>query len=124
MIIKPASATPLSAIKVVEAFHQAGLPKGVVNLIIGSASEIAGEITSNPIVRKVSFTGSTEIGKQLLRACADTVKKVSMELGGHAPFIVFEDADLDKAVDGVSLVNLEMPVRHVSVLIGSMFRSP
>lgn len=100
MIIKPASATPLSAIKVVEAFHEAGLPKGVVNLVIGSASAIAGEMTSNPIVRKVTFTGSTEIGKELLRACADTVKKVSMELGGHAPFIVFEDADLDKAVDG------------------------
>lgn len=100
MIIKPASATPLSAIKVVEAFHEAGIPKGVVNLVIGPATAIAGEMTSNPIVRKVTFTGSTEIGKELLRACADTVKKVSMELGGHAPFIVFEDADLDKAVDG------------------------
>lgn len=100
MIIKPASATPLSAIKVVEAFHQAGLPKGVLNLIIGSASDVAAEMTSNPDVRKITFTGSTEIGKKLIRDSADTVKKVSMELGGHAPFIVFDDADLDAAVDG------------------------
>lgn len=100
MVIKPASATPLSAIKVVEAFHEVGLPRGVVNLIIGSASEVAAEMTSNPDVRKISFTGSTEIGKKLIRDSADTVKKVSMELGGHAPFIVFDDCDLDAAVDG------------------------
>lgn len=100
IIIKPASATPLSAIKVMEAVHEAGIPKGVVNLVIGSASSIGAEMTSNPDVRKISFTGSTEIGKKLIRDSADTVKKMSMELGGHAPFIVFEDADLDAAVAG------------------------
>jgi succinate-semialdehyde dehydrogenase / glutarate-semialdehyde dehydrogenase len=100
MVLKPASATPLSAIKVIEAFAAAGIPKGVVNLVIGSASEIVGEMTSNPDVRKLTFTGSTEVGKKLIRDSAEMVKKVSMELGGHAPFIVFEDADIDAAVEG------------------------
>jgi succinate-semialdehyde dehydrogenase/glutarate-semialdehyde dehydrogenase len=100
VVLKPASATPLSAIKVFESFAAAKLPKGVVNLVIGEASEIVGEMTRNPDVRKITFTGSTEVGKKLIRDSADTVKKVSMELGGHAPFIVFEDADIDAAVDG------------------------
>jgi succinate-semialdehyde dehydrogenase/glutarate-semialdehyde dehydrogenase len=100
VVIKPASATPLSAIKVFEAFHAVGLPKGVANLVQGSASKVVGEMTRNPAVKKITFTGSTEVGKKLIRDSADTVKKVSMELGGHAPFIVFEDADIDKAVDG------------------------
>ena len=99
VVIKPASATPVSAIKVIEAFHEAEFPKGVVNLIIGSAREVVGEMTRNPDVRKLTFTGSTEVGKELIRQSADTVKKVSMELGGHAPFLVFEDADIDAAVD-------------------------
>ncbi len=80
--------------------EEVGIPKGVVNILTGSASEIGGEITSNSLVRKITFTGSTEIGKILIKQAADTVKKVSMELGGNAPFIVFDDADVDRAVDG------------------------
>ncbi|MCR1836201.1 NAD-dependent succinate-semialdehyde dehydrogenase [Oceanobacillus caeni] len=101
VVLKPAPATPLSAIKVFECFHEAGIPKGVVNLVIGPAEEIGAEMTSNPDVRKITFTGSTAVGKKLLRDSADTVKKVSMELGGHAPLIVFEDADIEMAVEGV-----------------------
>jgi succinate-semialdehyde dehydrogenase / glutarate-semialdehyde dehydrogenase len=100
MVVKPASQTPLSALALAELAERAGVPKGVFSVITGSASEIGGEITSNPTVRKFSFTGSTEIGKQLMRQCAGTVKKVSLELGGNAPFIVFDDADLDAAVEG------------------------
>lgn len=100
MVIKPASQTPFSALALCELAERAGIPKGVVNTVTGSAGEIGGELTANPIVRKLSFTGSTEIGKVLMKQCADTVKKVSMELGGNAPFIVFEDADLDAAVEG------------------------
>src|SRR5690625_2630355 len=94
-ILKPASATPLTAIEVIKAFHEAGVPRGVVNLLHGSASEISGAMMDSSDVRKITFTGSTEVGKHLVRESADTLKKVSMELGGHAPFIVFEDADLD-----------------------------
>ncbi|SFE50565.1 NAD-dependent succinate-semialdehyde dehydrogenase [Alteribacillus iranensis] len=101
IIVKPASATPLSAMKIVDAFHEAGLPKGVLNLVIGSASKTAGPMMKSPEVRKVTFTGSTEVGKVLIEQSAATVKKMSMELGGHAPFIVFEDADLDKAAEAV-----------------------
>lgn len=100
VVVKPAPATPLSAIKVFECFHEAGLPKGVANLIIGDAESIGKELTQSPIVRKLTFTGSTAVGKKLIRDCADTVKKVSMELGGHAPFIVFADADLEAAASG------------------------
>lgn len=101
VVLKPADVTPLSAIKVFECFHEAGLPAGVANLVIGPAEEIGNEMTSNPDVRKITFTGSTRVGKQLIRDSADTVKKISMELGGHAPYIVFEDADIEAAVDGV-----------------------
>ena len=100
MVLKPASATPFSALALAELAERAGVPRGVFNVVTGSASGIGGEMTSNPIVRKVTFTGSTEIGKVLLRQCAETVKKTSMELGGNAPFIVFDDADLDEAVEG------------------------
>jgi len=100
VIIKPASQTPLSALALAVLAEEAGFPKGVINVITGSAKEIGVELTTNPIVRKVSFTGSTEVGKVLLKQCASTVKKVSMELGGHAPFIVFDDADIDEAVIG------------------------
>lgn len=100
VVLKPASVTPLSAIKVFEYFHKVGLPAGVVNLVIGPAAEIGEEMTSNIDVRKITFTGSTIIGKKLMEQSADTVKKVSMELGGHAPYIVFEDADIDLAVEG------------------------
>lgn len=107
VILKPASATPLTAIKVFECFHEAEFPKGVVNLVIGPASEIANEMTSNPEVKKITFTGSTEVGKKLIKDSASQLKKVSMELGGHAPFIVFEDADLDLAVEGIMLTKFK-----------------
>ena len=101
VVIKPAEDTPLSALALAELAERAGIPAGVINVITGDPVQIGGELTSNPIVRKLSFTGSTEVGKLLLRQCSDTVKKVSMELGGNAPFIVFDDADIDAAVTGV-----------------------
>jgi succinate-semialdehyde dehydrogenase/glutarate-semialdehyde dehydrogenase len=100
MVLKPASATPFSALALAELAQRAGVPKGVFSVVTGSAAAVGGELTSSPTVRKLTFTGSTEIGKVLLRQCAGTVKKTSMELGGNAPFIVFDDADLDAAVDG------------------------
>lgn len=100
MVVKPATATPYSALALAELAERAGVPKGVFSVVTGSAGAIGGEMTSNPIVRKLTFTGSTEIGKLLMQQCAGTVKKVSMELGGNAPFIVFDDADLDAAVQG------------------------
>ena len=99
-VCKPALQTPYSALAMAELAHRAGIPKGVFSVITGSATEIGGEMTSNPIVRKVTFTGSTEIGKKLMQQCAGTLKKLSLELGGNAPFIVFDDADLDLAVQG------------------------
>ncbi|MET4692833.1 NAD-dependent succinate-semialdehyde dehydrogenase [Endozoicomonas lisbonensis] len=100
IVIKPAEVTPLSALALAELAERAGIPEGVVNVITGKASAIGSVMTSHPSVRKLSFTGSTPIGKLLIKQCADTVKKVSMELGGNAPFIVFDDADIDKAVEG------------------------
>ena len=100
VVAKPATMTPYSALALAELAERAGVPKGVLSIVTGSASEIGKEMTSNPIVRKLSFTGSTEIGKLLLQQCAETVKKVSMELGGNAPFVVFDDADIDAAVEG------------------------
>ncbi len=101
VVIKPAQLTPLSALAIAELAHRAGLPKGVFNVVTSTKSSRVGkELTENPLVRKFSFTGSTEVGKQLMRQCASTVKKVSFELGGNAPFIVFDDADLDAAVKG------------------------
>ncbi|MDP4795549.1 MAG: NADP-dependent succinate-semialdehyde dehydrogenase, partial [Rhodospirillales bacterium] len=100
IVIKPATETPYSAFAMAELADRAGVPKGIINVITGASREIGGELTSNPIVRKLTFTGSTEVGKILLKQCADTVKKVSMELGGNAPFIVFDDSDLDAAVIG------------------------
>jgi succinate-semialdehyde dehydrogenase / glutarate-semialdehyde dehydrogenase len=100
IVVKPASATPFSALAMAELAERAGVPKGVFNVVTGSASVIGTELCTNKTVRKVSFTGSTAVGKILLKQCADTVKRVSMELGGHAPFIVFDDADLDRAVEG------------------------
>src|SRR5437764_962098 len=100
VVLKPASQTPFSALALAELAERAGVPKGVLNVITGSASEIGAELTSNPIVRKLSFTGSTETGKLLMAQCATTIKKLSLELGGNAPFIVFDDADLDAAVEG------------------------
>lgn len=100
VVLKPASQTPFSALALAELAERAGVPQGVFNVVTGSAPEIGAELTSSPIVRKLSFTGSTEIGKILMSQCASTVKKLSLELGGNAPFIVFDDADLDAAVEG------------------------
>jgi len=100
VVVKPASQTPFSALALAELAERAGLPKGVFNVVTGSAGEIGSELTANPIVKKLSFTGSTEVGKTLMAQCAATVKKLSLELGGNAPFIVFDDADLDAAVEG------------------------
>ena len=103
VVAKPATQTPFSALALAELAERAGVPKGVFNVVTGSASAIGGELTSNPTVRKLSFTGSTEIGKLLMEQCAGTVKKVSMELGGNAPFLVFDDADIDAAVEGAMM---------------------
>ena len=100
MVCKPATATPYSALALAELGERAGIPAGVFSVVTGASGAIGGEMTSNPLVRKLTFTGSTEIGKLLMKQCAGTVKKVSLELGGNAPFIVFDDADLDKAVEG------------------------
>jgi succinate-semialdehyde dehydrogenase/glutarate-semialdehyde dehydrogenase len=100
VVVKPASSTPYSALALAALAEEAGFPRGVINVVTGSAGAIGGEMTANPIVRKLTFTGSTEIGKVLMAQAAATVKKVSMELGGNAPFIVFDDADLDAAVEG------------------------
>ena len=99
-VIKPASQTPFSALALGVLAERAGLPAGVCNIVTGAAGQIGGELTGNPLVRKLSFTGSTEIGAMLLEQCAPTIKKTSMELGGNAPFIVFDDADLEAAVQG------------------------
>jgi len=103
VVCKPANATPLSAYAFAELAGRAGIPAGVINLVTGRTVEIGRELTSNPIVRKLTFTGSTPVGKQLMAECAATVKRTSMELGGNAPFIVFDDADLEAAVHGVML---------------------
>ena len=100
VVCKPANATPLSAYAFVELAERAGIPPGVINMVTGETAAIGKELTSNPIVRKLTFTGSTPVGKQLMAECAQTVKRTSMELGGNAPFIVFDDADLDAAVAG------------------------
>lgn len=103
IVIKPATQTPFSALAMAVLAEEAGIPAGVINILTGSAREIGGELTSNPIVRKITFTGSTEVGKILMEQSAQTVKKVSMELGGNAPFLVFDDADLDAAVEGAMM---------------------
>jgi succinate-semialdehyde dehydrogenase/glutarate-semialdehyde dehydrogenase len=100
MVLKPASATPLSALALAELADRAGIPRGVFSVVPGSASVVGDELATNPVVRKLTFTGSTEVGKELMATCARTMKKVSLELGGNAPLIVFDDADLDLAVEG------------------------
>jgi succinate-semialdehyde dehydrogenase/glutarate-semialdehyde dehydrogenase len=103
MVVKPATQTPYSALAFAVLAERAGVPKGLLSVLTGSASQIGGEMTRNPLVRKISFTGSTEVGRLLMRQSADTIKKMSLELGGNAPFIVFDDADLDAAVDGAMI---------------------
>ncbi|MBL8533969.1 MAG: NADP-dependent succinate-semialdehyde dehydrogenase [Betaproteobacteria bacterium] len=100
MVLKPATQTPFSALALAELAHRAGIPAGVFSVVTGSSAEIGGEMTSSPIVRKLTFTGSTEVGRKLMAQCAETIKKMSLELGGNAPFLVFDDADLDAAVEG------------------------
>ena len=100
VVCKPANSTPLSALAIAELSVRAGIPAGVINILAGRTAEIGEEFTSNPVVRKLTFTGSTEVGKTLIQQCAATVKRTSMELGGNAPFIVFDDADLEAAVQG------------------------
>ena len=100
VVARPATSTPYSALALCELGERAGFPPGVLNILTGPSREMGGEMTSNPIIRKLSFTGSTEVGKILIEQCASTVKKVSMELGGNAPFIVFDDADMDEAISG------------------------
>ena len=103
VVLKPASATPFSALALAALAEEAGLPPGVFSVVTGSAAAIAGEMTRNPVVQKISFTGSTEIGRELMRDSADTIKKLSLELGGNAPFLVFDDADVDAAIDGAMI---------------------
>ena len=103
VVIKPATQTPYSAFALAELAERAGVPTGVINIVTGSAKEIGGELTSNTTVRKISFTGSTEVGAVLMKQSAETIKKVSLELGGNAPFLVFDDADLDAAVEGAMI---------------------
>ncbi|MBB4857625.1 succinate-semialdehyde dehydrogenase/glutarate-semialdehyde dehydrogenase [Novosphingobium chloroacetimidivorans] len=103
MVIKPASATPYSALAIARLCEMAGVPKGVVNVVTGSAGQIGSELTRNPKVAKITFTGSTEIGRELLKESAETIKKCSMELGGNAPFLVFDDADVDAAIEGAMI---------------------
>jgi succinate-semialdehyde dehydrogenase / glutarate-semialdehyde dehydrogenase len=100
VVIKPASQTPYSALAMAELGERAGIPKGVLNILTGDSKAIGAELCASPKVRKLSFTGSTETGRVLMKQCADTIKKLSLELGGNAPFIVFDDADLDAAVEG------------------------
>jgi len=100
VVLKPASATPLSSVLLAEAVHEAGLPAGVFQLVVGQSAEIGAEMLENPLCRKITFTGSTEVGRQLIRRAGDSIKKLSLELGGHAPVLVFDDADLDQAVTG------------------------
>jgi succinate-semialdehyde dehydrogenase/glutarate-semialdehyde dehydrogenase len=103
IVVKPATQTPFSALALAELAERAGLPKGVMSVVTGPAKEIGGELTANPTVRKITFTGSTEVGRVLMQQSAQTVKKISLELGGNAPFLVFDDADLDAAVEGAML---------------------
>jgi len=103
MVVKPATQTPFSALAFAELAQRAGVPDGLLSVLTGSASAIGGEMTASPIVRKLTFTGSTEVGRTLMKQSADTVKKLSLELGGNAPFLVFDDADLDAAVEGAMI---------------------
>ncbi len=103
MVVKPATQTPYSALAFADLAARAGVPKGLLSVLTGSATKIGGEMTASPIVRKLTFTGSTEVGRTLMRQSADTIKKLSLELGGNAPFIVFDDADLDAAVEGAMI---------------------
>jgi succinate-semialdehyde dehydrogenase / glutarate-semialdehyde dehydrogenase len=131
MVLKQATATPYSALALCESAERAGVPKGVFSCVTGPSNEIGAELTSNPTVRKLTFTGSTEVGKLLMQQCAGTVKKLSLELGGNAPFIVFDDADIEAAVKSLPLRrqgvpssrNIAMPARPASAPTASSCRT-
>jgi aldehyde dehydrogenase family protein len=131
MVLKPATATPYSALAMCELAERAGVPKGVFSCVTGGSKEIGGEMTSNPTVRKLTSTGSTEVGKLLMEQCAGTVKKLSLELGGKAPFIVFDDADIEASVKSLPLrrqgarsrPNTAMPARPASAPTASWCRT-
>jgi acyl-CoA reductase-like NAD-dependent aldehyde dehydrogenase len=106
LVVKPAEQTPLSALALAVLSERAGIPPGVFNVVCGDPDPIGSELTGNPVVRKLSFTGSTEVGRLLMAQCADTLKRLSLELGGNAPFIVFDDADLEAAVAGALAVQV------------------
>ncbi|TFZ33416.1 aldehyde dehydrogenase family protein, partial [Pseudomonas syringae] len=112
LVRKPASQTPFSALALAELAERAGIPAGVCSVVTGSAGDIGAELTGNPIVRKLSFTGSNDIGRQLMAECAKAITKVSLELGGNAPFIVFGDDDHDKAVEGATILKYRHNGRH------------
>ena len=119
-IVKPAVETPLTTIRLIELAHEAGIPTDVIQYVNGSGSMVGDLFTSSEYVRKITFTGSTPVGKQLIKNSANTVKHVTMELGGHAPLIVAEDADLDFAVSKRSSLSFGMPDKHACVQIGSL----
>src|SRR5699024_7161644 len=121
-VMKPASDSPITAVKLMELCEEAGFPKGVINLVTGSSSAFGKAIMANEKVRKITFTGSTAVGKQLIKQSADQVKRLSLELGGHAPTIVLDDADVDVAVKASWHQNSVMLVKLVFVLTGSMSR--
>ena len=123
MVCKPATQTPFSALALAELAMRAGIPAGVLNVITGPAREIGGVLTGDARVRKLSFTGSTQIGKLLMAQCAATMKKLSLELGGNAPFIVFDDADLDAAVAGAIASSTATPARPASAPTGCWCRT-
>ena len=126
IVCKPAEQTPLSALALAELVDRAGIPGGVFQIVTGDAEDapaIGGELTGNPLVRKIGFTGSTAVGKILMAQCAGQVKKLSLELGGNAPFLVFDDADLDKAVAGASSASSATPGRSASRPTGCSCRT-
>ena len=115
VVVKPAEQTPLTALALAALAEEAGFPAGVFNVVTGDPVAIGGALTASPVVRKLSFTGSTEVGRLLMAQCAPTIKKLSLELGGNAPFIVFDDADVDAAVNGaltVSYTHLTLPTNR------------
>ncbi len=117
MVIKPANETPFTALAMAELANQAGIPQGVINVVTGQSREIGAVFTGDERVRKLSFTGSTEVGRVLMRQCAESIKKLSLELGGNAPFIVFDDADIDKAVEGALIAKFRNAGRKVQSLL-------
>ncbi|SQC41959.1 succinate-semialdehyde dehydrogenase [Klebsiella pneumoniae] len=124
MVIKPANETPFTALAMAELANQAGIPQGVINVVTGQSREIGAVFTGDERVRKLSFTGSTEVGRVLMRQCAESIKKLSLELGGNAPFIVFDDADIDKAVEGALIASSATPGKPASASTASIFIAP